>query len=83
MPLVKVHRLYSSTIYDIAHTVSGSLNFGTATNIEISDALYQGPGIYQLYKGYTSVTGIENLQMVVRPTSGFSSDSGILSVTLY
>ena len=71
MPLIKIHKINltpqcSTVLYDISHIVTGSLNIAPATDIFIDDETYRGPGIYKLFSGFSSVTGITNLNIVGR-----------------
>jgi|LakMenEpi03Aug12_release.lakeMendotaPanAssembly.Ray.scaffolds.fasta_scaffold3510890_1 hypothetical protein len=88
MPLIKIHKINlalqcSTTLYDISHIVTGPLVLAPSTDIFIDDETYQGPGIYKLFSGFSSVTGITNLNIVGRSIcSGVAVSGNSIVVTL-
>ena len=79
----QINVLPTQTVYDIAHTVTGSLNFNGLTDIFLSNDMYSGPGIYKIFKGFTSVSGWEYLNMVSHPYGrGFRSSNNEISIRL-
>jgi hypothetical protein len=87
MPLViikkKIIKLCNdSVIYDISHKVTGSLVFAPGTDIFINDDVYQGPGVYRLFTGYSSVTGVGNLNIVGQSVCSAPVVSGNYIVTI-
>jgi hypothetical protein len=52
MSLIYV-RKYQWPTYDIAQTIAGQIVFDVSSSIQIDRTVYQGDGIYTLYKGMT------------------------------
>lgn len=88
MPLIKINKIVltspcSTTAYNISHTVTGSLNFSTSTDIFIDNDTYQGPGVYTLFTGFSSVSGVNNLNIVGQSIcSGVMVTGNSITVTL-
>lgn len=87
MPLVLIKRKIlracnDSVIYDISHKVTGSLTITPGTDVFINDDVYQGPGVYRLFTGYSSVTGVGNLNIVGQSVCSAPDVSGNYIITI-
>ena len=87
MPLVLIKRKIlracnDSVIYDISHKVTGSLVLAPGTDVFINDDVYQGPGVYRLFTGYSSVSGVGNLNIVGQSVCSVPAVSGDYIVTI-